>query len=206
MKKIIPLLFAALISVFAISCTEKDIEATGSIDVYAVEIGSDGGSYNLAFICNSTWSAECDVEGVEIVPSSGDGGAIVNIKVPASVSIQTQVIRISFTVKGSKGSTVKKSVVTLAAIPYIFADPESVSFDAAGGSRKFKIKSNCEWHIVSVPNLAGFSLSDLNGNMDAEITVEMPANDTGADRSLVLDFEADSYPAVKHRLVIVQSK
>jgi hypothetical protein len=204
MKRIIPLLLAALISVSTISCS-KDIQAAASLDVYAVEMGPDGGSYNLAFICNSTWTATSDFEGVVITPSSGDGGSIVNIKVPASVSMLTQAIRITFTVKGTNGSATAKSVVTLAAIPYVITDPDTIHFDAEGGSRKFQVKSNCEWHIATVPNLAGFYVSQLSGKMDDEITVEMAANTSGAQRSVTLDFVADSYPSVQHKFVIFQA-
>jgi hypothetical protein len=76
--------------------------------------------------------------------------------------------------------------------PFIEADPESLSFDKAGGSKPLDIEASGPFSVGKVPE--GFSLEVSNGR----VTVIASANDGGSQRTGTLTFtlKADSSKTV----------
>ena len=83
--------------------------------------------------------------------------------------------------------------------PFITADPTSLSFEKAGGSKAVNIEASGPFSVGAVPD--GFSVEIVNGR----VTVIASDNDSGGERSGELKFILESDPEQEVTISLTQA-
>lgn len=204
MKK--TLLFALLLMLLA-AC---DQEATLSVqpDIASFSFDADGGSFDSVIFTNGIWTASCDDPAVSFTPTSGDYTTPMHITVGTNEENFTKSIRITITATLDKLARSGKIVITQACRPFIFCEESSLRAPASGGTVRFHVNANESWKVTEtlcdgVP--AALSVDPLSaGPNQVEVSVLVPENTQGRERSYAIRLALESHPETAVVLVIGQ--
>jgi len=203
MNKIIPV-FAAL-AILAASCTDEE-KAKVTVEPTSAVMEYTGGTAALVVTSNAPWTAECEYEEVQINPSSGNGDASVVIVVPQSTYKESKAVRVTFKAQRDTSYTsTAKFIITLPAKPFVELSTESAFVSPDGGGIRFSLTANKAWKAVSDNAISGLTVAPAEGDANADVTISIPENNTGASRSSKVTFALDEDPAVKTVFTVSQN-
>lgn len=198
MKRISLLIIAAMVFV---SC-HKVVTPAISVDVLTSEMDYIGGSISVIVTSNVSWTASCDCDNVKITPSSGVGGEVVKIVVSKNESIDTQSIRVTYTAKGEEASATAKTVITQAAVPFIYVAQSEFTAPADGGGLNISVYSNRSWTVAEISPV--ISVSPASGDNNATLFVTIPQNTTDLNRQFAVTLALKDDSSVKAQFTINQ--
>jgi len=198
MKK---LLLLAAVAILMVSCTQ---EATLSVsaDVASFQFDAEGGEFDSIIFTNGSWTASCEDEDIVFSPASGDYTTPMHIVVAPNEEHRTKVVPIVLKATLDNLTRTAKIVITQQCRPFIFCDEAVKTIDAAGGIVRFSVNSNETWHVADAtaclvdPMTGGPNLTD--------VYVSVPANATGAPRTLSVILALDSTPETTVVLTLSQ--
>ena len=153
--------------------------------------------------CNCTWTASTDLDKVTIDPQEGEGDASVRITVPANKTGAIRSIRVTFTAKGTEKTATAKYIITQDAQPFIIFPTSTGTIGAGEGGLRVVLESNRAW-TASVSN-TGITVSPAEGSYTQTLSMNVPANTTGAPVVHTVTVSLKDDPAVKTVFTLTQS-
>lgn len=183
-------------------CT-KTITPEISLSERTPIISPNGETTVTQVTCNCTWKAAADLETVTIDPAEGEGDASVRITVPANKTGATRAIRVTFTAKGTEKSTTVKCIITQDAQPFVNFPTAAGTIGAGESGLRVVLESNAAW--TSTVSATGISVSPAEGSYTQTLSMNVPANTTGAPVVHTVTVSLKDDPTVKTVFTLTQS-
>lgn len=204
MKRYLSLL--ALCLAFLCSC-DQDTNFYVTPDVTAFVFGPEGGSFDDLLFTNGSWTCTVSDDAVTVTPMSGDFTHPFHVDVAENTEHYTKAIRIKFTASLDNLNRTGTVVVTQDCYPFIFCDEPVLSVGPEGGKVRFQVNSNKPWKIDPAQSLQAPSWTEpLSGGPNSTtVTLFIPANDEGRERTFDVVLCLVSDPSVSQTLQVVQS-
>ena len=199
-------LLLAIFCLAALSC-EQETNFYLTPEVSTIVLGPEGGSLDEMIFTNGTWTCTVSDDAVTVTPASGDYTCPVHIEVGENQEMFTKAIRIRFTSSYDELYRYANVVVTQACHPFIFCEEPVKSIGPEGGDVRFSVNASEDWQWDS--SLAGgvsqVDVSPVSGGANrTDVTVRVPANDTGAGRSFTVRLVLKNTPATFQNLTVNQ--
>jgi len=165
---------------------EEDVYIVlGSDD--SVSFDSEGGSTMVSFSTNSSWEASCDADWISIEPSSGDGDDSIMVTVEENTTYEERTATITIVVDGEEITI--EITQAAAETPSAKVSPQSLSFEAEGGSQSISLTANYAWTAESDASWLTLSPASGEASDDAQsISVKADANEAYTSRSATITF------------------
>ena len=193
-------LLAAAIVPLMVSCVEAEAPAV-TVDPNKMAFDHEGGSFSATVTTNGDWVAESTSSDIVVTPSSGSMNTVVRIEVPASKKKETEAAVINFTTSKTVRDTLKtkkaKVVITREAMPFVELSAKEGYVSPEGGGVRVSLSANHDWSYKASNPIDGLTVKPAEGTFNAEVTISLPKNDTGAARSSEVVFSLKQYPDVK---------
>ncbi|MBR5056246.1 MAG: BACON domain-containing protein [Bacteroidales bacterium] len=201
------LLLAALLPLM-VSCVEAEAPDV-SVDPNKMSFNYEGGSFSATITTNGDWIAESTASDIVITPSSGSQDGVVRIEVPASRIKETEAAVINFTTSKTVRDTLKtkkaKMVITREAMPFVELSANEGYVSPDGGGVRVSLSANHDWSYTATNPINGLTVKPAEGTFNAEVTISLPENTSGAARSSEVVFSLKQYPDVKAKYTIRQN-
>lgn len=189
-----------------ILCSCAKLTPSISLENHAGTFPYTGGIVTDSVICNCTWEATCDVEGVTVVPSTYDGDCKVVITIPENTGKLTEAVKITFTASYEESSATAKFVATVLSKLYIDSPqaetPIYVSEKACGV--RINIEANDEWEYLEETANKGIVVSPKSGTYNDLVSVNFPASTQSSDVTYNLTFRLKEEPSTKTTIKFIQ--
>lgn len=199
-------LLLATFCLAALSCTqETNFYLNPEITSFVLD--ADGGSFDEMIFTNGIWSCTVSDDAAKVTPDAGSYTCPVHIEVAENTEMFTKSIRIRFTSSSDDGlSRYANVVLTQACHPFLFCEEPDKTIGPEGGQVRFSINSNKEWRVE--PLIGGtfpFGIDPMTGGPNrTELTLDIPANDTGEERHFLVYLSLLSDPDVTLALTVDQ--
>lgn len=191
-------LLLALMALAALSCTQETT-LTVTPDVRNFQFGPEGGSFDVVIFTNGVWTATCNDESVSFSPAEGEYTTPMHVVVPENEEHFTKSVRIQLTSKGGDLSRTAQVIITQGCYPFIFCEEPVKEIGSNGGKVRFSVNSNEPWRLKKpVGEIAFGATPETGGPNRTEVTLDIPANTTGEDRTftVMLVLQSDSLVCV----------
>ena len=198
-------LLLALLCLAAVSCSQET-DFYIYPDVHLFEFDANGGSFDDVIFTNGVWSCEVSDAAVSVLPLSGDYTSPISVVVGENEERFTKVIRLRFTSKLDELSRTADIIITQSCHPFIFCDEPVKQVGPEGGVVRFSVNSNEPWS-VETPDGGPMpcSVDPMTGGPNSTVvSVDVPANPQGAERTLRVVLSLVSDPFVFVTLTIIQ--
>jgi formylglycine-generating enzyme required for sulfatase activity len=169
-----------------------------SLDTSSLEFASSSGSKSIKITSNTTWAVSSDQTWCSVSPTSGSNDGSVTVKVEENTTTAERTATI--TVKSEAGDKTVK-VIQSGVAAKLTLDTSSLEFAAGSGSKMFRISSNTSWAISS--NQSWCSVSQISGNGDGSVTVNVEENTSISERTATITVESAS---IIRTLAVTQSR
>lgn len=201
-------LIAVVLLHLAASCAEDESPAV-TVDPNRISFNHEGGSFSAAVTTNGDWVAESTNAEIVITPTSGSADCVVRIEVPASSNKETEAAVINFTTSRMVRDTLRtkkaKVVITREAMPFVELSANEGYVSPEGGGVRVSLSANHDWTYTASNPVNGLVVKPAEGTFNAEVTISLPENATGAARSSDILFSLKQYPDVKVTYTIRQN-
>lgn len=197
-------LLLAFLCFAALSCTQ---ETTLSItpDVRDFQFGPEGGSFDVVIFTNGVWTATCADESIAFSPASGEYTTPMHVEVPENVEHFTKAVHIQLTSKTGDISRTAQVVISQDCYPFILCEEPVKEIDNKGGKVRFSVNSNEPWRLKKPVGEIAFGASPETGGPNrTEVTLDIPANTTGEDRTFTVTLVLQSDALVIQPLTVKQ--
>lgn len=198
-------LLLALLCLAAVSC-DQDTDFYIYPDVHLFEFDAEGGSFDNVIFTNGVWSCEVSDAAVTVSPMSGDYTTPIHVEVGENEEMYTKAIRLRFTSKLDDLSRTGDIIITQHCHPFIFCEDPVKQVGPEGGVVRFSVNSNEPWS-VETPDGGPMpcSVDPMTGGPNSTVvSVDVPANPQGAERTLRVVLSLVSDPFVFVTLTIIQ--
>lgn len=183
-------------------CT-KTVTPEISLSERTPVVSPDGETAVVQVTCNCTWTAAADLETVTVDPPQGDGDAAVRITVPANNTGVIRSVRVTFTAKGTEKNATVKCILTQDARSFVNFPTATGTIGAGEGGLRVLLESNAAW--TSTVSATGISVSPAEGSYTQTLSLDVPANTTGAPVVHTVTVSLKDDPAVKTVFTLTQS-
>ena len=131
-----------------------------------------------------------------------------HIAVGPNEEFYTKSIRIDLVSKLEGKSRNSRIVITQDCLPFIFCEEPAAQVGAEGGMIRFSVNSNASWKVAGTA-LDGESFSlpvdpARHGANRTDVSVMVPANDTGRARTFTVTLALEENPSTKVVLTVSQ--
>ena len=180
------------------SCSE-DVSSRTYFSVYSQALPYTGGTVEATVYSNGDWAISDISDDMEVSPESGYGDTKLTITVPANDLLSTKSFHC--TIKTTIGSSTYsgKTSVTVEAKPFVICQEDSMSVSSDGGKVWFSVNSNHPWSVAGITSSTGdiqgveVNPSQWERNL-TRVEVIVPANTSGAARTVFVKLALDDYP------------
>lgn len=194
MNKLKYLLAASIVLTMVLGC-KKQVNL--ALDKTVMEVAAEGESFEVNLTCNGDWSITSSPEWINILPSSGNGDAVLRMAVGANNDTKSRT--------GVVMVTAKNNVVTLTVTQdsrqnSIVLTPSEINCGFDGGSFEVEVTSNCDWS-VNIP-VHWITCSSENGTNDGTVlfTVSPSVGEINVEREANVVFIGAHVEATLHVL------
>ncbi len=180
MKKILLFAFAAIVLATCNNPVEPDTKKL-SVDPAVITCPDMGGDYEIALTANAAWSVTSDASWVSVSPQSGDGNAVISVRIAVNKENTESYAKLVFT---SAGETAELSITRApkAAPALEVVSDKEIFTPKNGGEYTIKVESNIRWSISSNASWAKVSkgVSQNNDNITVTVAEATTPNETTA--------------------------
>ena len=147
------------------------------------QIGSEGGNAQFTVTSQDTpWAINSVPEWISVSPTSGSATANVSVSVPNYLWASPRVGIFALESTSADWSFSRSMTVTqTGALPYLDIDKLDFSFDGEANSESVRVSSNFDWNLSNRGNWISVSMAN------DQMTVSVPANESGEDRTGEVD-------------------
>lgn len=183
MKKLL-FVAASLLSLIMFSCKENNPVGNPELlaDVQSLNFPSEGNSLEIKITSNVSFAVQESCEWIEVSPADGSGNATITVTAMKNTENESRTAIISIVSEEIKSPVIVNVTQDAFEVESCFevTPNESIEAEYTGRNCTFVVKSSEAW----VLSLETWMVADMNsGNGDAEVDVQISANETAEARS-----------------------
>ncbi len=163
------------------SLQKKSVSVILEVSTNSLSFGVSGGSESVSITSNTSWTVTSSESWCAVSTSTGSGNGTVSISVTANTSASSRTATVTFT-----SGNVKREVKVTQDAPTLSISPNTLSFDASGGSKSVSVTSNTSWTVTSSETWCTVSSSSGSGN--GTVSISVTANTSTSSRTAKLTF------------------
>lgn len=181
MNKLKCLMLFVAVTLTLASC-HKAVEV--SFDGSTQEIGSQGGSMEVALKSNGEWTLSSSADWLVVTPLSGNGDATLTLTAEPNTGSDARTAEIT---AATKDNTTTLTVTQLGPQYYLNVTPREIRCGSEGGEFDIAVSSNIDW-TVSLPQWITSSVTQGSNDATVTLTVAAVGGDFGDSRDVEVVF------------------